>query len=213
MSGSGVRPHAPEPGHRRVLDVAALPDYAFGHQGLIWWGTIGFMVIEGSMFVMGLITYFFLRTRVTEWPPAPWPYPDATLATVNTVLLLVSAVPNQMAKSAAEKLDIARVRTMLLVCLAFGVAFIVVRAFEFSSLGVRWDSNAYGSIVWVVMGLHTIHLVTDVVDTAVLTALVYTGHAEPKRMVDVSENALYWYFIIISWLPIYFVIYFAPRVL
>jgi cytochrome c oxidase subunit I+III len=28
--------------------------------------------------------------------------------------------------------------------------------------------------------------------------------------VDVSENALYWYFVVGSWLPIYAVIYLAP---
>jgi cytochrome c oxidase subunit I+III len=27
----------------------------------------------------------------------------------------------------------------------------------------------------------------------------------------VSENALYWYFVVLSWLPIYAVIYLAPR--
>lgn len=199
------------PRTRRVLDVTALPDYAFGHQGLIWWGTIGFMVIEGSLFVMAIITYFFLRTRVGEWPPAPWPNPDPTLGTVNLLLLLLSGIPNQMAKTAAEKMELGRVRVLLLVCLLFGVAFVVVRAFEFGSLGVRWDSNAYGSIVWFILGLHTTHLLTDVVDTAVLTALMFTAHAEPKRMVDVSENALYWYFIVASWVPIYLVIYFAPR--
>ena len=196
--------------NRRTLDVAALPDYAFGHQGLIWWGTVGFMVIEGSMFVMVLITYFFLRTRVSEWPPG-LPNPDATFGTINTLLLLASTVPNQMTKVAAEKLDLRRVRLLLLVCLAFGVAFIAIRVFEFGSLGVRWDTSAYGSIVWFVMGLHTTHIVTDVADTAVLTALVFTGHAEPKRMVDVSENALYWHFIVLIWIPIYLTIYFAPR--
>ena len=45
-------------GHAAV-DVSELSEYAFGHQGLIWWGTIGFMVIEGSMFVMALITYSY----------------------------------------------------------------------------------------------------------------------------------------------------------
>ena len=45
----------------------------------------------------------------------------------------------------------------------------------------------------------------------VLTALICTGHAEPKRMVDVSENALYWYFVVFSWIPVYLTIYFAPR--
>ena len=45
----------------RAIDVAALPDHSFGHKGLIWWGTVGFMVIEGSMFIMVLVAYFVLR--------------------------------------------------------------------------------------------------------------------------------------------------------
>jgi cytochrome c oxidase subunit 3 len=195
---------------RRALDVSALPEYAFGHQGLIWWGTVGFMVIEGSMFVMAMITYFFLRIRVTEWPPS-LPDPDMTLGTVNTLILLVSTIPNHLAKKAAEAFDVGRVRVLLLVCLGFGLAFVAVRWFEFMSLNASWDSNAYGSIVWFLLALHTTHLVTDVIDTGVLTALMFTGHVEPKRLVDVSENGLYWYFVVLSWLPIYATIYLAPR--
>ena len=195
---------------RRTLDVGALPSFAFGHQGLIWWGTIGFMVIEGSMFVMAIVTYFFLRTRVPDWPPG-LPNPDVTLGTINLLVLLASVLPNQMTKRAAEHMELRRVQRLLLVCLGFGVVFLVVRAFEFGALGALWNSNAYGSIVWVIMGLHTAHLLTDVLDTAVLTALMFTAHAEPKRFVDVSENALYWYFVVLSWIPIYLTVYFAPR--
>ena len=39
------------------------------------------------------------------------------------------------------------------------------------------------------------------------------GRVEGKRFVDVSENAFYWYFVVASWLPIWFVIYIAPRLL
>ena len=52
---------------RRTLDVSALPNHAFGHQGLIWWGTVGFMVIEGSMFVIGLVVYFYLRLKAVSY--------------------------------------------------------------------------------------------------------------------------------------------------
>ncbi|HZA94736.1 MAG TPA: cytochrome C oxidase subunit III, partial [Burkholderiaceae bacterium] len=48
-------------------------------------------------------------------------------------------------------------------------------------------------------------------DTAVLAVLMHTGPIEGKRYVDVSENSLYWYFVVFSWLPIYAVIYLAPR--
>lgn len=195
---------------RRVLDVGPLPDYAFGHHGLIWWGTAGFMVIEGSMFVMALIAYFVLRTRVTDWPPS-LPNPDLTLGTVNTIVLFASLIPNQMTKVAAEHLDLRRVRILLPICLVFGVVFVVIRAFEFGSLGCSWDDNAYASIVWFIMGMHTVHLATDVLDSFVLAGLVFTAHMDPTRLVDVSENSLYWYFIVVSWIPIYLTVYFAPR--
>ena len=211
MSGPGESQAVPlAPVRRRVLDVSALPDYAFGHQGLIWWGTVGFMVIEGSLFIMSLVTYFVFRTRVDEWPPAQ-PNPDATLATVNTLVLLVSLLPNALAKKAAEQMDLRGVHRWMFVMLLFGAVFLTIRAFEFSALATRWDSNAYGSIVWFIMGLHSAHLLTDVVDSAVLLALMYTRHVEPKRFVDVSENSLYWYFIVFSWIPVYVTIYFAPR--
>jgi cytochrome c oxidase subunit I+III len=29
--------------------------------------------------------------------------------------------------------------------------------------------------------------------------------------VDVEDNAVYWYFVVAAWLPIYGVIYWAPR--
>ena len=195
---------------RKVLDVSTLPSYAFGPQGLIWWGTTAFMVIEGSMFVMALVAYYFLRTRSAEWPPSA-PNPDLTWATVNTILLLASGIPNHMAKHAAEAFDLRKVRVLMLICVAFGLAFLVVRALEFTTLGVSWDSSAYGSIVWFILALHTTHVLTDVVDTAVLTGLMFTGHVEPKRFVDVSDNALYWDFVVLSWLPVYLTLYFAPR--
>lgn len=195
---------------RRALNVAGLPDYAFGHQGLIWWGTISFVVIEGTMFVIAFVAYFVLRTRVPEWPPSA-PNPDLTFGTIGTIVLLASTIPNQMCKSAAERLDLARVRLLLPILLLFGAAVIVLRAFEFPSIGVPWDYNAYASMTWFILGVHTAHLVTDFADSVVLAVLVFTGHMEPKRMVDVSENSLYWYFIVLSWIPVYLTVYFAPR--
>jgi cytochrome c oxidase subunit III len=194
----------------RVVDVAALPDHFFGHKGLIWWGTIGFMVIEGSMFVMVLLAYFVLRTRVHEWPPS-LPDPELTLGTINTAILLASVVPNMAAKKAAERYDLRRVQAFMPIMLLFGIVFLVVRAFEFGSLNCQWNDNAYAAIVWFIMGLHTFHLLTDAVDTGVLTALMFTAHVEPRRFVDVSENALYWNFVVLGWIPVYLVIYFGAR--
>jgi len=193
-----------------VIDVSALAPGAFGHRSILFWGTAGLCIIEGVAFVLAIAAYFYIRLRNETWPPNVMP-PLLRWGTLNTIILLVSAVPNQITRMAAERLDLAKVRVWLVVCLLFGVGFNVVRVFEFASMNVLWSDNAYGSMVWMLLGLHTTHIVTDVLDTGVLTLLMFTGPIEEKRFVDVSENAMYWYFVVLTWLPIYGVIYWAPR--
>jgi heme/copper-type cytochrome/quinol oxidase subunit 3 len=196
----------------RTLDVSGLAPGAFGHRSIVWWGTAGIIVIELMAFAMTIGAYFYLRTRVPYWPPNV-PPPDHFWGALNTLILLVSGIPNELARRAAEHVQLAKVRLWITVALAFGLAFNIIRIYEFMHLNVRWDTNAYGSVVWLLLGLHTTHIVTDFFDTLVLTTLLFIGPIEEKRFVDVSENAGYWYFVIFSWLPIYGVIYWAPRLI
>jgi cytochrome c oxidase subunit III len=131
---------------RPALDVSHLPAYAFGARGLMWWGTMGLLTIEGTMFAILIAAYFYLRIYVPEWPPHS-PPPDLFYGTANTLVLLISAVPNQWVKGAAERQDLRWVQISLLICLAFSAAFLALRAFEFLALNCRWDTDAYGSIV------------------------------------------------------------------
>jgi cytochrome c oxidase subunit III len=196
-----------------TLDVGVLPPGAFGSRSLMWWGTMGIVLIESAVFALAIGSYFFLRTRMPAWPPDGIAPPGLSWGTVNTLVMLASAVPNELAKRAGERIDLRGVRTWMVICLLFGAAFNAVRVLEFMNLNVWWDHDAYGSIVWMLLGLHTTHIVTDFLDTAVLTALMFVGPVEEKRFVDVEENALYWYFVVVAWLPIYGVVYWAPRLI
>jgi heme/copper-type cytochrome/quinol oxidase subunit 3 len=193
-------------------DLARLPTYAFGHRSLTWWGTIGFMAIEGTGFVLAAGAYFFLANQERLWPPASQPEP-LTFSTLLTVVLLLSFIPNYFLKKAAEAERATDVRLGMIIIALFGVALIAIRAFEISALNIAWDRNAYASIVWALLVLHTVHLLTDWGDTIVLAALMFTKHGlEGRRFVDVSENAMYWNFVVFSWLPIYGLIYWWPRI-
>jgi heme/copper-type cytochrome/quinol oxidase subunit 3 len=195
---------------QQTLDVSRLAPGAFGHRSILWWGTMGIILIEGTAFALAIAAYFYLRLRNDTWPPNV-PPPMLRWGTLNTLVLLASLLPNELAKNASERVDLAKVRLWLVVCLAFGIVFNAIRVYEFASLNVSWDTNAYGSVVWLLLGLHTTHILTDVIDTSVLTALMFVGPVEEKRFVDVSENAVYWYFVVLTWLPIYGVIFWAPR--
>jgi heme/copper-type cytochrome/quinol oxidase subunit 3 len=208
------RPNAVTPAEIVVedgaLDVSGLASFGFSHSSLMWWGTAGLMAIESTVFAIAIVVYFYLRSHADSWPMSA-PPPELSWGTINTVILVLSVVPNHFAKRAAERLDRGGVRLWLTICLVVALVFLVVRGFELGALNVRWDASAYGSIVWMLMMLHTVHLITDTWDTTVLDVLFFTGPLEGRRYVDVSENALYWYFVVLSWLPIYAVVYLAPR--
>lgn len=197
---------------RRTVDVSGLPTFAFGHHQLTWWATWSIILMEGTMFVVFFVSYFFLRTPVPDWPPGV-PPPDLFWGTLNLFIILASLVPNHLAKRAAEELDLRRVRLWLGVTILFALAACVVRVYEFDALNVKWDQNAYGSIVWMNLGFHTTHLVTDLVDSVVLLALFFRGPLEGKHFVDQAENAMYWDFVVIFWVLMYAIIYLAPRLM
>ena len=212
MSRQSALTPASVPAVRRgnALDVAQLPSYGFSHRSLMWWGNAGMMAIEGVAFGFMIVIYFYLRSVTTTWPVgAP---PDLMWGTINLVVILVSVVPNYLAGEAAVARDKPRVRLNLIACSICQLALCVVRWFEFTALNVRWDDSAYGSAVWVLLGLHTFNLVTDFGDTLVLTTVMYTRPLEGKRFVDIAENCGYWYFVVLTWIPIYAVIYFGARI-
>jgi cytochrome c oxidase subunit I+III len=197
---------------RRELNVSDLPSVVFGHRSLIWWGTAGMMLIEGTAFAITIAAYFYLRTRSTDWPPGLLP-PRPSAGTINLALFLISLVPNVWTQKVAERADLRLTRIGLVIMTLIGLGNIVIRCYEFPRLMCTWDANAYASSVWLLMGLHTAHVITDWVDTAVLCALFFTPHVQGRRYMDASENADYWYFVVFTWIPIYAVIYLAPRFL
>jgi len=192
------------------LDVSNLPSYRYGHHSLMWWGMMGLIAIEGTVFVMAVMSYLYLWSQAQSWPLSAAP-PELVWGTLNLAVLLASVYPNHWTKRVAEDGDERKMRIGLVVCALFGFVLLAIRALEFTTLNVRWDTNAYGSIVWVLLGLHTVHLATDVYDTVVLAVLMFTGPTEGRRHVDVAENGMYWYFVVYSWIPIYAVLYLMPR--
>ena len=194
---------------RQASDISALPTYAFGARSPVWWGTLAFISLEGMGFALAAGAYLFLAWLNPQWPIAR--PPDLLFGTALLVLLLLSILPNVWLDRMARAERLREVRIGLVVASAIGIAAVAIRWFEFGTMNVRWDDNAYGSVQWLLLGLHTAHLLTDVGDTLVLTALMFTRHAKGKRFSDVSDNCFYWYFVVASWLPIYGLIYWAPR--
>jgi heme/copper-type cytochrome/quinol oxidase subunit 3 len=193
-------------------DVADLPTHKFGPSSLTWWGIVGFMIIEGAAFGLAFAAYFFLMGHEQGWPPEGRKAPDLLFGTLFTFIILLSEIPNTAIKKAAREGDVPTIRLLMPVIIGVGAVLLVIRGFEFNSLNCRWTDNAYASIIWALLLLHTTHILTDWFDTIVLWALMMTplGY-EGRRLVDTDENSLYWRYVWLLWLPIYLMIYWVPR--
>ncbi|HYG97527.1 MAG TPA: cytochrome c oxidase subunit 3 [Terriglobales bacterium] len=194
---------------RQSVDVSQVPELAFGSRSTPFWGTFGLIVTEGMIFVLLLVTYYYLRGRSQEWPPGVLP-PYLVWGTINLALLLISAVPNQWYRKRAEQIDSRGTLIGLAIVSVLGLIMLGVRTLEFRSLNVRYDANAYGSIVWAILGFHTAHLLTDLADTILIALVFFFGPLEKKRFMDASDNAMYWWFVVVVWIPVYITIYLAP---
>jgi cytochrome c oxidase subunit III len=196
---------------RVVDDLSDLPIHGLHTASLTFWGTLAFMLIEGTGFALALAVYLYLMSIAPTWP-LDAVKPDLLPGTLVTLLLVVSVVPNILVARWAERRDLRKVRIGMVVMSILGIAPLIVRIFEFPALKIDWDTNAYGSVLWLLLGLHTTHIITDLGDTLVLGALMFTRHGDNRRRYgDVQDNAMYWNFVVLAWLPIYGFIYWIPR--
>lgn len=195
-----------------TLDVSGLPSVAFGHRNTSWLATVFYMTIEGMMFALLFAVYFYLRTRSTEWPPGHFP-PALRYGLVNAIIFLVSIVPAWWVRRRAPEGDRRAVTNGLLVLSLCALAATAVRVFEFTTLNCRWSDDAYSSTVWVLIGMHSGHLVTELIETLCLLAISFTPKMEGTRLADAAINSDYWYFVVVTGLLVDVLIYGTTRFL
>jgi cytochrome c oxidase subunit 3 len=195
---------------QRVLDVSALEEGVKDSRALLWWGNLGMLAIEGSMFMMVLAAYLYLKSSSLDWPPATVPKPDLLLPTLNLIILLLILVPAVISDRAAYREDARTAIVAQWVCVLAGIAFAVIRGINMAHLGYKWSDHAYGSVVWTTFGLHSLHVVVCTAETSLLLIYSLFRPLVKKHLLDLRCTAVYWYFVVATWLPFYFVIYIEP---
>jgi cytochrome c oxidase subunit III len=195
---------------QKVLDVSDLPRGTADSRALIWWGNLGMMVIEGTMFAMLIATFLYLRMANLDWPPATVPKPDMLLPTINLILLLLMVPAAFLADRAALRDDVPGARLGMGLCILLGIATLIIRAVVLANLGYKWSDHAYGSIVWVSFGFHIFHLLAATGETSLLFIYSLVRPIVKKQLLDIRCTAVYWYFVFLTWVPFYFLVFVQP---
>lgn len=196
-----------------TIDVSHLPNLVQGSRGTLWWAMVLLLAIEGTVFGTLIASYFYLRMGQPAWPPPGVEPPKLLLPTVNTLILVASSVPVYLADSGIAKGNQRRLVLGMAVAAVMGIAFLILKVVEYSDVPYAWDSHAYGSIVWLMIGFHSTHVFSVVLKTIVVAVLGARGYFNAERNLGVQINGLYWHFVVAVWLPLYAVLYWSPRLL
>jgi heme/copper-type cytochrome/quinol oxidase subunit 3 len=193
-----------------TLDVSNLPTVAFGHRNTSWLANVLYMTIEGTMFALMFASYFYLRTRSTSWPPGHLP-PAISYGAASAVIFVLSLIPARWVQKRVQSGDRKLIRNGLIALSGFAVIATGIRVLEFTALNCRWSDDAYSSTVWVLIGIHSGHLITELIETLVLLAISLTSRMKGTLLPDVAINSDYWYFVVVSGLAVDFLIYATTR--
>jgi cytochrome c oxidase subunit 3 len=159
------------------------------------------------MFFAGLFAaYFVLRSENDPWPPAGAEL-DVAQAALSTVLLLTSSFTMHLAVKAAERDDHRRVGRWLAVTLTLGVLFLVNLGLEWMLLDFQLDTDAYGSIYYLITGFHGLHVLGGLVLMVAVAALVLGKGSRAPIGQSVAVTGYYWHFVDAVWIVVFLVIY------
>lgn len=197
----------------RDVDARDFAVLQSGREAPIYWGICGMILVESVVFASLLSSYLYLPFFSPEWPPPAMKKPDLLLPSINTGILVVSSSFVHKADTGIRRGDQRWLKVGLSVGLVLALVFLGIKYVEYSGVGYRWDSHAYGSIVWTITGFHSAHVIALVLKTVVVLVLAFRGYFDERRNVAVQVNGLYWHFVAAVWLPIYAVLYYGPRVL
>lgn len=166
------------------------------------WVAIGSIV----MMFAGLTSAYIVKSGQTGWHEVQTP----TLFVYSTLVILLSSASIQAAQHFFKKRAMATFRSLLLVTFLLGIVFVVLQYYGFRWLwerGVHFEgSSGAGQFLYIVFGLHALHVLGGMVALLVLFARQYFGKVRTYNSTPIEIISTYWHFVDVLW--IYLLVFF-----
>ena len=159
------------------------------------------------MMFAGLTSAFIVKSNLVGWRDIKMP----TVFWISTAVILLSSLAIQMALRSFRQRDMNKYRVLMGITVLLGTAFIVLQWFGFKEL---WNEqqitfkgvSGAGQFLYVIFGLHAVHVIGGVVTLMVLFTKAFFGKMKVYSPVPVEVAATYWHFVDILW--IYLLVFF-----
>jgi cytochrome c oxidase subunit III len=170
------------------------------HKFTLWVGIASII-----MMFAGLTSAYIVKKGQAGWidvntPPYFW---------YSTAVLLLSSLTIQGALRANKQREMRQFRVWLLVTMVLGLLFVVLqwRGFEWLwNHGVHFEGAGAGQFLYIIFGLHALHVIGGLVALVVITAKQYLGKVITYNTTGIEVMTTYWHFVDLLW--IYLLVFF-----
>ena len=195
--------------------IEELPEHTSGTAAFGWWGMVWLIATEAMLFAALIASYFYIRFQSGPvWPPVGIVPPDLTLPLIMSVILWSSSIPVHIADRGIRTGNQSALRYGLLAGFLLGATFLAIQVgIEYPELLHEFTprTNAYGSLVFTLTGMHGIHVGIGLLISLWTQIRAWSGAFDENRHLTVQNFALYWHFVDVVWLFVLVSIYLSPH--
>lgn len=173
-----------------------------------------FLASEVMLFGALFSTYVLLRTGAETWEHGA-EFLNVPLATINTMVLIISSVTMVMSWASLKAKDLGKYKLYMGLTILCGVAFLVIKGFEYAAKFEHHllpSTSTFMALYFTMTGLHGLHVIGGMIVNSYLWGPgARMWQTDPARFTNRVEVAgLYWHFVDLVWIFLFPTLYLLP---
>ncbi len=173
---------------------------------MLWVAMVSMVMVFG-----GLTSAYVVRMEKGDWLQFELPQ----LFYVSTAIIIISSVTMNWVLFSAKKNDFKNIKIASSITLLLGFAFIVC---QFKAWGVLVEqkvvfaghySNAAGSFLYILTGLHLVHLVGGILALSVVWVKSLGKRYNSENLYGIRICAIFWHFLDALWIYLFLFLLFV----
>ena len=191
-------PLTPAQEQRQIREKVAKP--------LLWIAMVSMVMLFGAF-----TSAYWVRRGAGNWLDFDLPQ----MFYISTAVIIISSVTMNWTLSAARKNDYKSIKIGSLLTLLLGITFVIC---QFQAWGVLVDqkvffagnqSNAAGSFLYVLTGLHLAHLAFGLMALLVVWIKSILQRYNSENLLGIRLCAIFWHFLDVLWIYLFLFLLFA----
>jgi cytochrome c oxidase subunit 3 len=177
------------------MDIVSTPQKKIHPHKFTLWVAMASII----MMFAGLTSAYIVKSNTPNWESIDTP----KLFIYSTIVLLASSITAQLSLRSFKQREMSRYRFLLTTTAVLGLTFVILQYFGFRWMwahGVNFRGAGQGQFLYVIAGLHALHVIGGIVALLIMAVHAYFGNRRNYNSIPVEVATTYWHFVDALWL-------------